>query len=336
MKKRALLIAVLSLCTPLCACGQAPDPVNDAPEKLGISSGNYLNRGYLAQNEGDPFYYYLQYVTEGDRSQNGIYRVNSETGESTRLTEHIGFYLNLYDGYLYYQTIGDSDWRSLVWRVKCDGSSPPEQYYVTLYEITGGIMMANDMLFVVNTEGLCAAPLKDTGLTDSDMTVIAKECGNPVVLSDTLYYLHRKDRDNSYRSKPLDDLTASHEEVARIEYMHKVMAGYGYVYYLDSSNYQDYYRASLADGKIEKILTLQGNIMTPFNLYKGHLYYMEGGYIWHCDLDGSNLEKIEEKRWRDGLTEGEGKSFSWRLYIANDTVYVFNGDLSRPVYQVKI
>ncbi len=116
----AVRIAVLSLCMPLCACGQAPEPVNDAPEKLGISSGNY----------------YLQYVTEGDRSQNGIYRVNSETGESTRLTEHIGFYLNLYDGYLYYQTIGDSDWRSLVWRVKCDGSSPPEQYYVTLYEIT--------------------------------------------------------------------------------------------------------------------------------------------------------------------------------------------------------
>ena len=338
MEKRALLIAVLSLCMLLCACGQAPEPVNDAPEKLGISSGNFLNEGFLAQNEGDPFYYYLQYVTEGDRSQNGIYRVNSETGESIRLTEDTGSYLNLYDGYLYYLVRrGDSDWRSLVWRVKCDGSSPPEQYYVTLYEITGGIMMANDMLFVVNTEGLCAAPLKDTGLlTDSDMTVIAKECGNPVVLSDTLYYLHRKDRDNSYRSKPLDDLTASHEEVARIEYMHKVMAGYGYVYYLDSSNDQDYYRASLADGKIGKILTLQGSLVIPFNLYKGHLYYMEGGYIWRCDLDGSNLEKIEEKRWRDGLTEEEGKSSYWYLYTANDTLYIFNYDIGKVVREIKL
>ena len=336
MRKKVIAIVVLSLCVLLCACSPEPEPINDAPEKLGISSGNFLNMGFLAQNEGDPFYYYSKYLTKGDRSQNGIYRVNTESGESVRLTEHIGSYLNLYDGYLYYRTMGNSNWRSIVWRVKCDGSSPPEEYYETLYNIIGGIMIANDQLFVVNTEGLCVATLKDSGpLTDGDMTIVAKSCGDPVVLSDTLYYRRGRDNDDRYLSKPLSDLTKPHKEVVKDNYIYKCMAGYGYVFYFDS-NREAIYRASLADGKIEKILTMKGYMGIPTNLYKGHIYYMQEGFVYRCDLNGDNLEKVQQTSWRKGLTEEEGKSFTWRLYIANDTVYVFNEDLSEPVCLIEI
>lgn len=335
--KKAFAIVVFCLCILLSACSPEPEPINDAPEKLGISSGNFLNQGFVAQNEGDPYYYYSHYATEGDRSQNGIYRVNTETGERFRLSEQTGSYLNLYDGYLYYRTLGNSEWRSLVWRVKCDGSSPPEEYYQTLYNITGGIMIANDMLFVVNTEGLCVATLKDSGpLTDGDMTIVAQGCGHPVVLSDTLYYSHLTDRMDYYRSKPLSDLKASHKIVVQDEYISHSMAGYGYLYYIDNTNYIDYYRASLTDGKVEKILTLKGNMGARFNLYKGHLYYMDEGYIYRCDLDGDHLEKVLKTSWKEGLTKEERSSTSWHLFIANDTIYIFNYDLGRVVRQIDI
>lgn len=335
--KKAFAIAVFCLCILLSACSPEPEPINDAPEKLGISSGNFLNQGFVAQNEGDPYYYYSHYATEGDRSQNGIYRVHTETGERFRLSEQTGSYLNLYDGYLYYRTLGNSEWRSLVWRVKCDGSSPPEEYYETLYNITGGIMIANDMLFVVNTEGLCVATLKDSGpLTDGDMTIVEQGCGNPVVLSDTLYYSHLTDRMDYYRSKPLSDLKASHKIVVQDEYISHSIAGYGYLFYVDNTNYIDYYRASLTDGKIEKILTLNGSSGVPFNLYKGHLYYMQDGFIYRCDLDGDHLEKVQKTSWLEGLTEEERRTLSWRLFIANDTIYIYNLDLGKVVRQIDI
>ena len=82
--KKAFAIAVFCLCILLSACSPEPEPINDAPEKLGISSGNFLDQGFVAQDEGDPYYYYSHYATEGDRSQNGIYRVHTETGERFR------------------------------------------------------------------------------------------------------------------------------------------------------------------------------------------------------------------------------------------------------------
>lgn len=318
----------------LCACGQAPEPVNDAPEKLGISSGNYLNRGYLAQNENDPYYYCLKYIKEGDRSQNGVYRVNSKTGESIRLTDQIGYYLNLYDDYLYYQTKGYSYWPGAVWRVKCDGSSPAELYLKSSASILG-VMIANDEMYLQTSDGLFVAHMSDAGnLTDSDLVFVDANSGNPVVLNDTLYYKSTPRGEVSYRSKPLDNLTSTYTEIVNLLELGHSVTGYGYVFYQDT-NYTNIYRASLTDGEIEEVVPLKG-FYVPMNLYKGHIYYMYDGYVWRCDLNGDNLEKIQEKKWKEGLSEADSQSFQWYFYIANDTVYIYNNDQGKIVCQIKL
>ena len=337
MKKR-LIVAVLSiLCILLSACSASnPEPIDDIPEKVGISSGNYLNKGLFAQNENDPYYYYTEYAQEGDRSRNGVYRVNSETGESIRLSEHIGSYLNLYDGYLYYETRGDSKYSTIVWRVKCDGSGPAEEYYKCRDGITGGMMIANDMLFTVTPNGLYAGSMRGVdSLTDDDFILLDSKSGDPVVLSDKLYY--RTDVDSgmrSYRSRSLNDLTASSTEIFSEYGVGHCVLGHGYIFYLDI-NYTKMYRVSLSDGSTEEILSLNAYYV-PINLYKGHVYYLDGGYVWRCDLNGENLEKVQQESWKEGLSEEERNTYSWYLYIANDTIYIYNSDLGRVVRQIKI
>ena len=198
-------------------------------------------------------------------------------------------------------------------------------------------MIADDTLYVVNTEGLCAASMggKDS-LTDGDMIIAAKGGNNPAVTSDRLYYLRKGGVSSSYLSKPLTDFETDAKVVLQNQHISQCMMGYGYVYYVDDTNYTDYYRACLTDGKIEKLLTLDGSSVIHVNLYKEHLYYMQDEYIWRCDLNGDNAEKVQEKPWREALTEEEKQSFLWYLYVANDTIYIFNSDLGRVVYEIKL
>lgn len=79
MKKMLIAELVLLASVLLSACSQSapkpiletPIPTNETgiqepanatdiqePAKQGISSGNFLNKGYLVQSEGDPYYYY--------------------------------------------------------------------------------------------------------------------------------------------------------------------------------------------------------------------------------------------------------------------------------------
>lgn len=281
-----LVSLVLAGCTPLTemlGVGEA----EEEPLTNGTTTGNILNGGFAVKDGEDLLVYY----TGGEAYPKGsLVRSNPGTGESGRVLDKAGLYMNIADGVLYY-SLDDG-----IYRMPLDTLQPERMLEgeYSLLQINGG-----RMYYVSGGMAGCTS-LDGSAVTFTPVDNVA--CLN--VYGDSFYYIDTTDGRIWKASADGTNKERLYDKAVDMFYIIDDV-----IYYIDS-----------ADGLLKRISleldeetheTLTEKPCSGFNVNRQGLYYTlkDDGFCYNAGPDGLQAQVVsgvDQSAWHRVCVFGEG------------------------------
>ncbi len=254
----------------------------------GNSSGNIINGGFLALDDG-----WIYYNSVYDDFC--LYKIRADGSEKTKICDDYAWCINTVGDWLYYR---DKNTDFSLIRIKKDGTSREQLLDYAVADVT----VVDDYIYFV--KGVLGSVCR-TRLDGTDFMELSDDsCGNLYYENGKLYYINYFENqsifciatDGSGRTK------ISGEEV-------EFFAIIGSDIFYGNDDDENMYRINLQGGTAE-LVTEGGNTFRTLNVLDNQIFYPLG-WFYRIDSDGSNkIQVSEDKR----VT---------RVHILDDMIYYY-------------
>ena len=259
-------------------------------------SGNSSNGGYVT-SDGDYVYYSADDYLYKESLSNGDREIVAETGSCGAI--------NVYDGYIYYQTYNFSG--GVISRIATDGS---DDEFVVYSDYDSYAQVEDGFLYYKNNNQIVKVPVDEIGENSLTKTELGGTFEGFVVDGNTIYF---QNSDDSVGREGLASISTSGDRFRSLSSgtCTNINVSGSYVYYTRDN---DIYRVD-KDGGDEELL-LQGEEIYYINVYGDTIYFVIGSADYEF---GSISVSGGDKQFYDIGSINE-------FCIVNDMIYARDSD----------
>lgn len=278
--------------------------------KLGNSSGNLNNSGYIAERNG--------WVYNAYTNSDYLHKIKTDGSQNTRLLLKQTMSINVSDKYIFYIDLWDNH---KIYRMNLDGSN---KICINSKDQSDGFVLYDGYIYYKNVSDSRKIYRMDINGSGRTKLVDDTECNYINVTDNNIYYVQGIQRGSIYR---INKDGSGRTLIKNGDFSEPVVLGNS-IYFIDYSNAgftpQNLAKINL-DGSGYK--RLNDDRCYSFTILGDTIYYensSDGDKIYSIKLDGTFRNRVNN-------------TASYNLSSAGDSIYYTDSlDLPRPPYSIKV
>jgi hypothetical protein len=270
----------------------------EVEETRGNTSGNIINLGIVAENNG-----WIYYSNSTDNEK--LYKARKDDDKITKVSDDIPLYINVIDGWIYYCNISDD---GKLYKIKTDGSQRTKLANDFAEEVTvenGWIYYLSALeeykLYKIKTDGTLRTRLNN----DSSL--------NLNIEGDFIYYTNIDDDFKIYKIRK--------DGIGKTK-LNNDFSGFinvidGWIYYSNLSDNYKIYKIETNGTNRTKVSNKAGSFI---NVVDDYIYYIDSdndGYLSKMKKDGTSNSKVNNHAVLYNLIDGD------IYYLTEDNDYLY-------------